>query len=106
MDRLTGIRPIDRDKLSMVPRDKVAHSALMALHQLQDIEDPEHMLMGVATLFAAFAHRTGQDPSELHAMGLKVIRAPNDGDDPTGGALEVLRDFAGARLMAQKVTTS
>jgi hypothetical protein len=99
-------RAIDKDKLSMVPRDKAAHSALMALHQLQDIEHPEHMLLGVATLFSAFCNRCGIDPSEVHAMGLSVIKARDDGDAPTGGAIQVLRDFAGIRLMGQDVSVS
>lgn len=99
-------RPIDPLKLSMVPRDKVAHSAILALHQLQDLEDPEHMMLGVATLFASFCRRARVDASELHAMGLNVIDAPVDYDMNTGGAIEMLRDFAGMRIAGQEVTIS
>lgn len=101
--KLTTSNPLDKDKLSMVPRETAARLALLALHQMQD-EFPEEVILGVSTLFAAFTLRCGLDPQDLHHKGLRVLQAPEEGDRPTDATIQVLRDFAGARLMGKEVT--
>lgn len=101
---LMGNRPLDRDKLSMVPRDAAARAAHLALFQLQDIMVPEEQVLGVGVLFAAMCLRCGVDPSDLFSMGKRVLLAPEDGDRPTDNSLQSLRDFLGARVLAKEVT--
>lgn len=76
----------------------------MALHQLQDMETPEEIVLGVSVLFGSICRRLGLDASEVHAMGLKVIDTPSEGDAHTNGAVEVVRDFAQTRIMGQQGT--
>lgn len=101
---LLGKRPVDRDKLAMVPRDGATRVAHEALFPIQDWESPEEQVMGVGVLFAALCLRCGIDPYDLHQMGMKVLTAPDEGDHVTGNSLQVLRDFIGARIMAKEVT--
>lgn len=101
---MMGYRPLDRDKLAMVPRDAAARAAHLALFQLQDIADPEEQTLGVAVLFAAMCLRTYTDPASLYAMGTRVLTAPAEGDRPTDDALQSLRDFIGAKVLAKEVT--
>lgn len=98
-------RKLDRDKLSMVPRWDAARAAMTALDRLQDMT-PEEVLLGTATLFAAMCRRCGIEPSAAHGMGMKVLEAPWEGDKQTDTTLQVLRDFAGVRLMGQEVSIS
>jgi hypothetical protein len=100
---LMGHRALDRDKLSMVARDAAARAGHLALFQLQDIESPEEQALGVGVLFAAMCLACGLDPSDLHGMGKRVILASAEGDAPTDNALQSLRDFIGARVMAREV---
>lgn len=105
VEKLVTKHPLDKDRLSMVPRDKAANAAFLALHQLQSL-DPEEMVLGAGVLFATLAMRCGLDPEQLHTMSRKVIFAPDEGDHITGGSLQVLRDFAGARILGKEVTIS
>jgi hypothetical protein len=99
-------RPLSKDKLTMVPRDHAAAAAQTALFQLQDRESPEEIVLGVATLFAALCMRCELDPEALHTMGRRVIMEPSEGDAPTNGSIQVLKDWAGLKLMAQEVSIS
>lgn len=106
---MTGMvtdKPLDRDRLSMVPRDRAAAAAHVALFQLQDRDSPEEIILGVATLFAALCMRCGVDPEAAHTMGRKVIMEPAEGDAPTNGSVQVLKDFAATRMMGQEVSVS
>lgn len=99
-------RPLSRDRLSMVPRDRAAAAAHVALFQLQDRDSPEEIVLGVAVLFSALCMRCGLDPEALHTMGRRVIMEQSEGDAPTNGSVQVLKDFAGLKLMGQEVSIS
>lgn len=99
-------RALSKDKLSMVPRDRAAAAAHVALFQLQDRESPEEIMLGVATLFAALCMRCGLDPEAVHTMGRRVVMEPTEGDAPTNGSVQVLKDFAGLKMMGQEVSIS
>lgn len=96
--------PFDKLRLAMVPRSEAADAAHLALFQLQDLPRTETMMLGVGVLFAAFCSRVGLDPSELHGMGLAVLKERADGDIPTSNSLQVLRDFAAIRVMGEQTT--
>lgn len=94
--------PLDRDKLSMVSRAQAAQAAHLALFAIQN-ERPEVMMGGVAILFAAFIHRCGLDPQEVHHMGMKILRDPADpGYHNVNISLQSLKDFAGIRVMGER----
>jgi hypothetical protein len=94
--------PLDKDRLSMVPRHQAADAAHLALFGIQD-ERPEVQLLGISVLFAAFCHRCQLDPELMHHVGRKVLR-----DDQfhrqANDSLQSLKDFAGLRVMGQEVT--
>lgn len=98
-------RPLDKLRLSMVPRSRAADAAHLTLFQLQDLPSPEEQMMGVAVLFTAFAQRLRLDPSELHDMGLAILQSRTDGDHVTSNSLQTLKDFAGIRLAGDASTT-
>lgn len=98
-------RPLDRDRLNMVPRKAAAEVAMLLLQPIEQ-QPPEAALLGTATLFAALCRRCGVDPSGLHEKGLRVLDAPEEGDRNTDSIVQVLRDFAGARFMGQEVSLS
>lgn len=102
--RLRGFRALDRDRLAMTPRNEVAKAANLALYQMQDIMDPEVQVLGAAVLFATYCRRCNLDPADVHGIALRVLDAPDEGDTPTGNALQVLRDFIGARVLNKEVT--
>jgi hypothetical protein len=95
-------RPLNKDRLMMFPRAWAARAAHEALFPIQDMQ-PEEMVAGVALLFAAVASRCQLDPSELHKMGMKMLRAPTQqgGDRGTNGLIQSLQDFAGIRIMGE-----
>lgn len=99
-------RPLSKDALTMVPRDRAAAAAHVALFQLQDLPNPEEIVLGVAVLFSALCMRCGLDPEAVHTMGRRVIMEPTEGDAPTNGSVQVLKDFAGLKIMGQEVTIS
>lgn len=94
---------LDKDKVAMVPRQEAARVAMAALSSLQD-ERPETIVLGAAVLFAAMCSRCGVDARDVHEMAKRVINSPMFGDRSTDATLEVLRDFAGARVMGQEVS--
>ena len=97
-------RPLNKDALSMVPRRRAADAAHEALFPVQS-KPPEVMVAGVALLFATLAARCGLDPEELHALGRKLLRDPEEqlgGDRGTNSSLQSLRDFAGIRIMGER----
>lgn len=94
---------LDKDKVAMVPRQEAARIALAALSPIQD-ERPEMIVLGAAVLFAAMCSRCGIDARDVHEMAKRVIKSPMFGDKATSATLEVLRDFAGARIMGEDVT--
>lgn len=100
---LLGKRPLDRDKLALLPRSDCAHAAHLALFQLQD-KGPEEQVMGAAVLFAALCMACGLDADDMYQMGKRVLTVPNDMDRHTDNSLQTLRDFIGARVMAREVT--
>jgi hypothetical protein len=103
-DSYLAKNPFDKTRLVMVPRSEAAGAAHLALFQLQDLPRTEVMMAGVAVLFAAFAARVGLDPSELHALGLAILKERTDGDIPTSNSLQVLRDFAAIRVLGEQTT--
>lgn len=102
---LKGRRPLDRDKLSLTPRLHALNVAHEALFPIQDWDGgPEEQTLGVGVLFAAVCTKTGIDPEDLYRMGMRVLLAKDEGDHVTGNSAQVLKDFLGARLMAQEVS--
>lgn len=102
---LRGKCRLDRDKLSLTPRLHALNVAHEALFPIQDWDGgPEEQTLGVGVLFAAVCLKTGLDPRDLHQMGLRVLLAPDEGDHVTGNSAQVLKDFLGARIMAQEVS--
>ncbi len=97
--------PLNKDRLSMVPRHQAADAAQLALFGVQD-ERPEVMLLGVAVLFATLCSRCGLDPEEMHTMGRSVLFAREDFHAQTNNSLSALRSFAGLRVMGQQDTIS
>jgi hypothetical protein len=93
----------DRTRLMMLPRNKAADAAHLALFQLQD-KPVEEQIMGAAVLFATICNTLGLDPDETHAMGLRVIRAITDEDHTASRSLESLRDFASTALAGRDTT--
>lgn len=103
-DQYLAKRPFEKLRLAMVPRSAAADAAHLALFQLQDITEPETQVLGIAVLFAAVAARLHVDPSELHGMGMAVLKERADGDVVTSNSLQVLRDFAAIRYLGEQVT--
>nr|WP_316651471.1 hypothetical protein [uncultured Gellertiella sp.] len=96
--------PLDKLRLTMVPRSEAADAAHLALFQLQDLPRTETQVLGVAVLFSAMAKRCGLDPEELYRMGMMVLRERTDGDVRTGNNLQALRDYCGIRIMGEQTT--
>lgn len=95
-----GVRPFSKDTLVMVPRDEAAKCAFALLDKVQG-ESPEVAMAGCVMLFAMWCKRLGQDPFEMHALGKKML-APEDFHQKGNIHVEVLRDFAGMRMMGDK----
>lgn len=96
--------PLDRDRLHMVPRTLAAKAAHEALFSIQDLR-PDVLVAGVAVLFAALVARCGMDPQEMHLLGLRILRDPDEqlgGDKRNNASLQSLRDFAGIRIMGER----
>lgn len=106
---LMGMRPLDRDKLAAVSRQRAADAAQLALFQLQDIhldsrDGVEVQVMGVGILFAVMCQRCGLQPSSLYDMATRLLDAPDEFDATTSNSLQVLKDFIAARVMAKEVS--
>jgi len=96
-------RPLDKDRLYMIPRRWAADCAHEALFPVQS-KQPEVMVAGVAVLFAAIVTRCGIDPEDAYRMGLKLLRDPDQlgGDRGTSSSLQSLKDFAGIRINGER----
>lgn len=95
-----GVNPFSRDRLFMVPRDEAAKGAMALLTVIQD-EQPEIALASVAMLFAAWVKRLRVSPHEAYQLGNKLV-VPQEFHQKGNIQAEVLRDFAGMRLMGDK----
>lgn len=97
-------RPISRDALFMLPRDRTvanAHQLLRPVNMLQ----PEEMVGAIAVLFSAICSRVQLDPEEVHKLGMKLLRDQQH-HDKTNKSLQSMRDFAGMRIAGQEVSIS
>ena len=104
MSERAASRPLDRDRLHMLPRDiaiRDAHNLLRPANQL----DPEDMVAAIAVLFATVCSRVQIDPEEAHTLGLRMLRDQQH-HDKANKLLQSLRDFAGLRIAGQEVTYS
>ncbi len=97
-------RPLDKDRLYMIPREDAITAAHEALDRLQRME-PEEMMAGMAVLFSAVCSRCQVDPHDMHTMGTRLLK-PQPMHDKGNKAVESLRDFAGLRISGQDVTIS
>lgn len=96
-------RGLDRDKLAMVHRGEAARLAHEALFPVQHAQ-PEEMLMSVALLLTAISRRCRIPVRDITDMATRILDAPPAFDREVNTHLEVLRDFAGARIMGEEVT--
>lgn len=97
-------RPLDKDKLFMIPRSDAVVGAHEALHPVQHMS-PEQMMAGVAVLFFATVNRTGLDPEDMYKLGARLL-ADQEHHDKTNKLVQSLRDFAGLRVLGQDVVMS
>lgn len=97
-------RPLDKDKLSMIPREDAVTSAHLALDTLQRLT-PEEMVAGMAVLYAAVCSRLMLDPHDMHTLGTRMLTHQAH-HDKANKALQSLRDFAGLRIAGQDVVIS
>lgn len=92
-------RPLDRDRLSMVPRELAVMAAHKSLAEMKT-DHPEVTMAGIALLFATLIMRTGLDAQNMHQMGLRLLRdVPGYRKDNM--ALQSLQDYAGIRIMGE-----
>lgn len=97
-------RPLNKDKLSLLPRDVALVSAHYVLRPLSNME-PEEMVAGMAVLFASVCNRVGLDPQHVHQMGMRMLKDQQH-HDKGNKLLQSLRDFAGLRIAGQDVVIS
>lgn len=84
---------LDRDKLFMIPREKAAEGAHLALNPIQALA-PHEQLAASAVLFFVLANRNGISGEELYHLGRKLIeRQPHH--KIANVQIEALQDFAG-----------
>lgn len=93
-------RPLDRDKLTMMPRGEAARVAHLALSEIQG-EAPELMVLGAAVLFATLCQRCNLSAQDVHHMAHKVL-TDQEGFRRDNASLQSLRDFAGIRIMGER----
>lgn len=84
---------LSKDKLMMLDREIIAAEAFKLLDGMAH-QRPEASIAGLATAFAAFSMRVNMDPSELFAVGLKVLREPQVGHRNSNALVEALKEFA------------
>lgn len=94
-------RPLDKDRLYMLPREDAVTAAHMGLDALQRM-DPEDMVAGMAVLFSAVCSRCQLSPADMHTMGTRMLTDQRH-HDKANKALQSLRDFAGLRIAGQDV---
>ena len=88
---------IDRDVILMMPREKAATMACLAIDKLQS-RRPEDVIAGIAVAFAVMTERSGMTAEELASYGKRILFAPQAHHVQTNDKLESLRDFAGIRI--------
>lgn len=81
----------------LVPRDEAAKCGLGLLDKVQQ-EAPEIAMAGTVVLFAMWCRRLRMDPHEMYQLGLKMLE-PQEFHHKGNIQIEVLRDFAGIRMM-------
>lgn len=91
------LRPLDKDRLMLTPRDEAAKGAMGVLHHLQQ-EDPEIIMAGTACLFVALCKRSGLDPEDMVQMATRMLQ-PEPFHQKGNIQMEVLRDFAAIRMV-------
>ena len=97
-------RPLDRDRMSLLPREVAMTGATAALDGVQN-DEPEAQVLAIATLFAGVCLRTGSNPEHLFEMGRRVL-TPEPFHRGANTQGEALRDYVGLRIMGQEVTAS
>lgn len=91
--------PFDRDKLGMLPRDKIMEASFRALDAIQN-DKAEMQMATVASLFAAFTERLNLSPQEMFNMGKRMMRRqPNH--TQANDHIDALTDFIGAKAEAR-----
>ncbi|MBO6814580.1 MAG: hypothetical protein JJ891_06955 [Rhizobiaceae bacterium] len=88
---------IDRDKLNLVSRDRVAAGAHAVLDPIQGYT-PEQLIASVAVAFAVVAERSGVKPSELYQMGKRMLHDEDRYHMKANVQMESLRDFAAQEI--------
>jgi hypothetical protein len=94
-------RPLNRDRLMLVPRDTAMKGALSLLDRIQD-EAPETAMAAAAVLFAAFCKRCRIDAQEAHRLALRML-TPEPFHQKANIQSEVVEDFAGLRMAGQAI---
>jgi hypothetical protein len=93
-------KPIDKDKLYMMPRSEAVDAALEVISALQR-RTPEQIVAGLGLAFACVAHRSLLDPQEVHRIGAAILEDRlYEGRDNM--RLQSLRDFAGIRIRGER----
>lgn len=100
LEGLIGERPVDRYRLAMVPRLEATRAAHATMFPLQQMDNPEAIVMGVAVMFNALCRRCALSPEALYEMAARVIDAPPEGDHVTDDSLVALQTFVAAKLAA------
>lgn len=91
------VKPFNRDHLNLVSRDAAMKAAMAQLDAVQN-EEPEVALAGAAIMFAAFVRRLGLSPQDTYELGKRIL-TPEQYHQKANIVGEVLRDFAGIRMM-------
>jgi len=98
---MTG-RPLDTDKLAMVPRLKAIDAAHLALDGMQrDDMSPEIIVVGVALAFQQTMDRLGLDPYTMLQMARRVAR-PEEGHKRANDSLLSLRDWLAIHVKGER----
>lgn len=92
-----GVRPFNKDRLMLVARDDAAKCGMALLDKVQQ-EAPEIAMAGTVVLFAMWCRRLKMDPHEMHSLGVKLLE-PQQFHHKGNILMDVLRDFAGIRMM-------
>lgn len=93
-------RPLDRDKMNLLPRNEIIDMAHLAFFQMQDT-DPEVQALGVAVLFTVCMKVSGLDPEDMVNRANRVLNAPYHGDHKTSASLQSLKDLLSIRMMGR-----
>lgn len=90
--------PFDRDKMAMLPRDKIMEATFRAMDGVQN-DKLELQMAAVSSLFAAYCERLALDPQAMYLMGKRMIRRePNHVQ--ANDQIDALTTFVGAKASA------